>query len=169
MRATLSDLADCPLDQLVSEATKRLRVATLDELAAFLIPRCGNMSAAARLLQVERKVRRAKRAEKGRPAVPSIAVAAGRADVLSNSATSVEATAKAWHSRHGLTASEADVLMMAARGVERARIAKIRRVSPMTVKTQIRALLKKVKAPSLQAAVERLLRETMGAEPKGRR
>lgn len=77
-------------------------------------------------------------------------------------AVRIDTATRAWCERHRLSGAEADILRLAALGDDRAKIARIRGASPMTVKTQIRAMLKKMKVESFHVAVERLLREAMG-------
>ncbi len=71
------------------------------------------------------------------------------------------AMATLWIARHRLTGAEALVLRHAAAGLERAEIAKVRRISTATLQKHIKSILRKVKQPSFERVLARLFREAM--------
>jgi len=77
---------------------------------------------------------------------------------LRERAAKVARVAKRWAFEYGLTKAETSVLELAAEGPSRARLAVLRDVSPTTLKKQIQVLLAKTGDPSLDTAVNRLLR-----------
>jgi DNA-binding NarL/FixJ family response regulator len=78
------------------------------------------------------------------------------------SAARLEATVDIWEERYGLSDAERDVLLRFALGETRELIAELRNCSPLTVKKQCEHILLKTRAPSMQDAVSRLLREVVG-------
>jgi DNA-binding CsgD family transcriptional regulator len=76
-----------------------------------------------------------------------------------------QATA-AWRERYGLSDAEADVLHRAAAGETRETIAAARQSSVLTIKAQVKNLLRKTGDDSLHVAVERLLRTLAGDAPR---
>jgi DNA-binding NarL/FixJ family response regulator len=71
----------------------------------------------------------------------------------------VERFAQLWAERYDLSDAHAHIFRLAARGHDRASIARERGTSEATVKTQVSSLLKITGDASLRAAIERLLRE----------
>ena len=74
----------------------------------------------------------------------------------------VDARASAWRAEWKLSEGQTDILARAAKGQNKADIARDRDVSEYTVKTQISGLLKKTQYETLPEAVARLLRELAG-------
>ncbi len=74
-----------------------------------------------------------------------------------------EALVEEWTARFSLTSSEAGILRLAALGAERSQLAEARHVAPSTIKKQVQTLLDKIGAPSLDIAVNRLLRAALEA------
>ncbi len=77
----------------------------------------------------------------------------------------VECAVSACGSRYALSESERDILLRAVHGERRGVIAHERDTAEITVKAQIRTLLKKTGDDSLHTAVERVLREAAGRPP----
>jgi len=73
----------------------------------------------------------------------------------------VRAVVDEWRARYELTDAVIAVLALAAAGVPRAELRRLRGVSEETIKKQVRSLITATGDPSLDAAVGRLLREAM--------
>lgn len=74
-----------------------------------------------------------------------------------------EALIVEWTALYQLTPSEADVLRLAALGLDRGELAEARNVAPSTIKKHVQTLLAKLGAPSLDVAVIRLLLAALDA------
>jgi DNA-binding NarL/FixJ family response regulator len=77
----------------------------------------------------------------------------------------VAARVAALRASHALTRSEEAILLAALAGMDRTAILRARGVSPNTHRTQVRALLRKLDARSLDALVARLLRDVVSDPP----
>jgi DNA-binding NarL/FixJ family response regulator len=77
------------------------------------------------------------------------------------STTMVERMVARWTVEFELTRSESQVLRLAALGTPRRELASVRDVAPSTIKKQVAVLLDKTGDTSIEAAVSRLLRETL--------
>lgn len=66
-----------------------------------------------------------------------------------------------WTRRYGLGPKEGELLLLAALGKERHELPEARQVAPGTIKSQVRTLLVKTGAPSLEVAVSRVLRAAL--------
>lgn len=75
--------------------------------------------------------------------------------------STVDVLVDRWAREFELTFAERDVLRLAAMGTKRRDLAAARDVKPSTVKKQVQLLLAKTGDPSIEAAVNRLLREAL--------
>lgn len=74
-----------------------------------------------------------------------------------------EELALEWQDRFRLSPCESELLLLAALGKQRGELAEARQVAAATIKTQIKSLLGKINAPSIEVAASRLLRAALDA------
>ncbi len=78
----------------------------------------------------------------------------------------IETVVDGWIAAYDLSKTEGDILLRAARGDARDAISAARAISPLTLKKHINNILKRTRDPSLQDAVERLLRAAAQDSPR---
>jgi DNA-binding NarL/FixJ family response regulator len=84
-------------------------------------------------------------------------------ETIDSRAERIRRVGRRWQARYALTEGELDVLVLTAGGVSRVDLAVRRATGDRTIDSHVTHLLRKTRDPSLHAAVERLLRETIDA------